>query len=222
MDFEQELKRLADFYTDQGFAVTIRPQSKDLPPFAKDFQIELLGKRGVGGVLVAVKKNRTALAAEADLPRYAEITGGQPGWRFDLSVLEGENPRERDFRGAEEFSPDDISKSLADAEKIAHLGFVQPAVIAAWAGLEAAMRIRLRALGRPAGRGTIPREMLNELFSSGVFSREEFQQLEQLFQMRNRIVHGFSAPVSDVTAVNLLSDLARRLVEESQPVKKTA
>ncbi len=75
MNFEQELERLGRLYADRGFQVTLRPRPDDLPAFAGDFKIEILGKRADQGVLVSVKKNRTEVAADSNMPRYAEITG---------------------------------------------------------------------------------------------------------------------------------------------------
>ena len=74
MDFEQELKRVAGVYAGQGYQVVVRPRPENLPPFAKDFKVEMVGKRAAEGVLVAVKKNREEMAADANMPRYAEIT----------------------------------------------------------------------------------------------------------------------------------------------------
>ena len=222
MDLEQELKRVADNYTSKGYQVALRPGPDRLPPFAKDFKVEIVGKRGSEGVLVAVKKNRDELAAETELARYADATSKQSGWRFDLVVLEGVGPMGRNGRGAHDFSGEDISKSLTDAEQMASMGFVPAAVITAWAGLEAAMRMRLRAAGQKAGWGTMPREMLNELYSSGVLTPDDFRELEKALQLRNEIVHGFSSPTVDAGAVRLLGDIARRLLAESEKPQAAA
>ena len=64
MDFEKELKRVAGLYAGQGFQVVVRPGPEDLPPFARDFKVEILGKRAAEGVLVAVKRNREEMAAD--------------------------------------------------------------------------------------------------------------------------------------------------------------
>jgi REase_AHJR-like len=222
MDFEQELKRVAGGYAEQGYEVVVRPRPEDLPSFAKDFKVEIVGKRAAGGVLVAVKKNRDEFAADANMPRYAEIINSQPGWRFDFAILESEMPGARELRGAKEFSDEDIGKTLSDAEKMIRAEFIHAAVIAAWAGPEAAMRIRLRASGEVAGWGTMSRGMLNDLYSSGVFSQQEFRELERLSQLRNAIVHGFASPVSEAGAVQFLSQTARRLLAESQRAKQPA
>lgn len=227
MDLQQELKRVADAYRDRGYDVTVQPGPDQLPSFAKDFRIEIVGRRGTEGVLVAVRKNRDELAADGDMQRYAEVTGSQPGWRFDFAILEAENPKAREVRGAREFSGDDISGALEQARELRRMGFTRYAVIAAWAALEAAMRIRLRALGQTTGWGSMPGQMGKELYSAGALSPDEFRGVEAAAQLRNQIVHGFApravAPgESEAELVQLLCDLAGRLVSESEPAKQPA
>jgi uncharacterized protein YutE (UPF0331/DUF86 family) len=222
MDFEQELKRVAGQYEGQGYTVTVRPKPEQLPPWAKDFKVELLAKRTDASALISVKRNLDEVSADPEMPRYASIVTEQPGWRFDFVILEGERPMEREVRGAREFSGEDIKQTLVDAENMSRSSFTRAAIITAWSGLEAAMRIRLRASGEDAGWGTNPRSMLNELYSSGVFTADEFRQLERLSQLRNAIVHGFISPTSEEGVVQLISDITRRLLEDSQPAKQTA
>jgi hypothetical protein len=61
-----------------------------------------------------------------------------------------------------------------------------------------------------------------ELFSAGVFNNREFRDLEGLAQLRNVIVHGFSVPDFPSSAVEILLDVARRLLTESPASKKSA
>jgi len=223
MDFEHELKQVADTYARQGYQVTIRPDPAALPPFARDFKVEILGKRGMEGVLVAVKKDRDEVATDSNLTRYAETTGSQKGWRFDLAVLEAQRSSSNEIDGANDFSEEDIHKSFIEASEMVRVGFVRPAVVTAWAGFEAAMRLRLRAAGERAGWGAAPRGMLNELYSNGVINFEEFRKLENLFRVRNQIVHGFISPLaSEEGAVQFLGDVGHRLIEESRTAQLSA
>jgi len=227
MDFEQELTRLADVYRGHGYGVTVRPGPDQLPPFAKDFRVEIVGRRGAGGVLVAVKKNRDDFAADSNMQRYAELAAAQPGWRFDFALLEPQTLGARESRGAKEFSDDDIVVSLDQAEQLSRTGFSRAALVTAWAALEAAMRMRLRASGQKAGWGSMPREMVRELYSAGLLSPDEFQQIETALQRRTQIVHGYSSQPDDsdtpeADLVRVLGDVTRRLVSESRPVKQPA
>ena len=222
MNFEQELKKLAGVYEGQGYKVVVRPGLEDLPVFAKDFKVEIVARRADEGVLVSVKKNRQEMESDKDMPRYAEITSAQPSWRYDFAILEGEEPGARGLRGAQDFSGEDVIRTLGEAAEVARMGFTRAAVITAWSALEAAMRMRLRAAGESAGWGTTPRQMLNELYSSGILLGDEFARLERLYQVRSQIVHGFASPTSDADMVTFMAGLAQRLVDESRPAKQTA
>jgi hypothetical protein len=216
MDYEQELKRVADRYTSKGFQVTLHPAPADLPLFAQGFKVEIVGKRGAGGVLVSVKKNHGEMQADNDMPRYAEITGNQPGWRYDFAILEAEDPLASETRGASEPSLEEIAKTLASVDQAIQAGFLNSAFLAAWAMLEAAMRRRLRASGEPVGWGTQPRSMLNALYSNGILLSEDFPRLESAWKLRNEIAHGFAARPVDAGTVRFLVETANRLVEESE------
>jgi hypothetical protein len=156
MEIDPDLKRAARLYSDEGYQTVVRPGPEDLPPFAKDFKVEIVGKRGNGGVLVSVKKNRLAMAADKEMPRYAEVTASQPGWRYDFMILEPTEENAWQGRDAQEFSTDDIDRALQEAEQMVRAGFVRPAFISAWSAFEAAMRRRLRAEGSEPGWDTTP------------------------------------------------------------------
>ena len=222
MEFQKELNRVASEYARQGYEVIIQPGNSDLPAFAKDFNIDILARRGEQGALVQVKQNRQTFAADSESPRYAEIIGAQPGWRYDFVILEAENPMVREVQGALEPSDEEINKAMSDASKLLETGYVHPALVTAWSGLEAAMRKRVRAEGQMADWESSPKELLNELYSSGIISTTEFPLLERGLRSRNEIVHGFAAPNVEADHVRFLIDLAQRLMQESQLAEQSA
>src|SRR5437667_4705523 len=91
MDIDQRLNHIADTYRAQGYKVVVRPGPGDLPDFAKDFKVEIVARRDDGGVLASAKKTQSDLETDRNIPRYVEITENNPGWRFDLFVLESES-----------------------------------------------------------------------------------------------------------------------------------
>jgi len=222
MNYEQEIKRLEGDYAAKGFQVIVRPKPEELPPFAKDFVVELVGKRVDGGVLVSVKKNRREMAADKDMARYAKITNEHPGWRYDFAILEAEDPLAREVRDAREPSSEEMDRTLVAVDSVLEAGFINAALVSAWASLEAAMRKRLIAMDGHAAWGIQPRSMLNELYSEGVFSTEDFPRLESAWKMRNEIVHGFAAPTVEPETVQFLLQTAKRLLKESKPQKQPA
>src|SRR6185369_5916382 len=72
---------------------------------------------------------------------------------------------------AQEPTLEQIQQSLVKAEKLVDLGYLNSAFISAWSAFEAAMRMAIRAAGETAGWGTTPRDLMNELVSSGIVSQ---------------------------------------------------
>ena len=64
--------------------------------------------------------------------------------------------------------------------------------------------------------------MLNELLSAGAFNNSVFRDLEGLFQARSAIVHGFTMPATERSAVTFVLEVAQKLLEESNPAKQPA
>ena len=223
MDFQQRLTHVADKYRSQGYQVVVRPEPKDLPDFAKTFKIEIVARRADGSALVSAKKSPKELEADPNVPMYADLTEKQSGWRFDVVVL-GPNDETKmpDKREAEEPSEEDFRQQIETVQRLLDANVNQQALVLAWSVLEAAMRRRLQAEGEEAGWGSSPRTMMNELLSAGVLSNSVFQDLEGLFQARSAIVHGFTMPIIDRVVVNSILDVARKLLDESKPVKQPA
>ncbi len=136
MDFEKAIAQIGEKYAREGYEIVVNPRPDKLPTFAKDFKVELVGKRAEEGVLVAVKKNRDAFANDPEMNRYAELTSAQSGWRFDFVLVEPEDPMAKEVRGAKEPSDEQIAETLETAQRLAHEGLLQPAFIAAWSGFE--------------------------------------------------------------------------------------
>ncbi|HEX7375903.1 MAG TPA: hypothetical protein VF278_02265 [Pirellulales bacterium] len=219
---EQQLNQLAEKYGNQGYTVIVQPGPDQLPGFARDFQVELLACRKDGNVLVTAKANQADMAADANLPRYAEVIERQPGWRYDLYVLGSDRRMMEERREAPEQSRDDTLKALDDVESMLAGGFAAQSLIAAWAAFESAMRQTLRAHGSRADWETSPRALLNEQVSSGGISIREFQDLERLFDLRNVIAHGFAAPPVERSQVERVIEAARTLLSEPTLAKQTA
>jgi hypothetical protein len=218
MNLEQGIDEVAANYIRRGYNVTKRPKPDDLPPFARDFKIELVGRLRDVGALVSIKRNRDEFSADGEQKRYAEITASQPGWRFDFVLLEGEGIR-REVNGAQEPSDREVDEMLALCEHLLSMKVTPSALVAGWAAFEAAMRRRLRSEGETAGWGTAPREMMNELVSNGTFSMDEYSQLEIVSRLRNEIVHGFAARSIDPMTVDFVIATTRRLMNESRAME---
>lgn len=223
MNVNQRLDAVAESYRNQGYQVVVNPGPDVLPPFASDFQLELLATREEGGVLVSAKASPKDLEADPLVAHYAEVIGQQPGWRFDLFVLGPDAPVLPGNRDAIELSEEEIRQMLADVERMLHAGFVRQSLVLGWAALAAAMRQRLHAEGETNLWGTSPRSLLDELYSVGAISTGVLRKLEALFNVQNAVAQGYSTPVAvDANAVRFLLDTASQLLTESQKEKQLA
>jgi hypothetical protein len=212
MDYQKELERIAQQYRDEGYAVITHPDKVQLPGFAADSGADLMGTRGNEKVLVQVKRSRADVEADPNLARQAEIINRQPGWRYDLVVLEPDNPMRR-LSG--EPTVDQINRMLGEAEQVQGVS-PRAAFVLAWGALEAAMRRYAQRVGVNGKIGTQPLLLVRELYAQGHVSPEDFARLEETRRLRTEIVHGLSPPQVDAATIQAVVNLARRLLAEAE------
>ena len=73
MNIEEQLNTLADGYRSRGFKVVLRPGPDDLPPFAKDFKVEIFAAGPDTNVLASVKASAPELEGDPNVLRYSEM-----------------------------------------------------------------------------------------------------------------------------------------------------
>jgi len=222
MNIEQRLSQVADRYRAQGYKVVVRPGPDDLPAFAKDFKVEIVARRDDGCVLASVKKNQADLEADPNIASYAEVTNNQIGWRFDLSVLGPEPQPMPEKRKAKEPSerrdPASFGRCRADAPS----GF-RPAVSHRRLGRAGGGHAKETSGRRGRGRlGNVSTDDAERTLLGWCATWHCVSGSRRLFQARSAIVHGFTTPAIEKSAVQFLIETARRLLLESQPAKQTA
>lgn len=209
MNLETELRRVAKQYQDEGYTVTLRPQGDAVPAFAREFDLDLIAARGSESVIVEVSANRSALASDAQALRLADAVAKQPGWRFDVVVLQP------DRNGAAEPTVEQVREMFAEAERLLGAS-ASAALVSAWAGFEATMRGLAHKAGVGGRTGTQPATLVRELYSAGFLSPDELQFVDGLRAVRSAVVHGFAPTAVNEPAVRRLIDLGRRKMTESE------
>jgi hypothetical protein len=53
---------------------------------------------------------------------------------------------------------------------------------------------------------------MRTLYSNGIFSREEFRELQELFNIRTQIVHGMVTPVIEINKIYDLLAITKKLL----------
>jgi len=211
MDFEKELERIAQQYRKEGYVVITHPDKDHLPGFAAGFGVDMLATRGDERVLVQVKGDRAKLKEDPSITRLAEIANQQPGWRYDVVVLNEGDPIQRVTRGAREPSTAEIEQSLGQVESLLQAGNFRAALVFAWAAVEAAMRQVASSVELYLPR-TTPAELIRTLYGNGVLTRVEFELLRDSFRVRTEIVHGLISPEVNPDLVRGIVEVIRRLL----------
>lgn len=217
-------RAIADDYRRQGFTVVENPSPEQLPEFLASYRPNLVAQRadnswdsGLESVVVVVKA-RHRLGTESRLGELAELIREKPGWRFELALVEGEALLDTP-NSAIPFGRNDIRRCNDTAQQLLAEGFHGPALLQAWAGAEATVRLLLGEERLLAGEAVVvERVSPNRLFGSavyyGVISHEDYAALMDAVGHRNAYVHGFTLPEFDPEqAVNTIISTTERLLE---------
>lgn len=221
MSLEKELRRIAKEYESEGYSVILHPEGDQVPAFAAGLKLDMIGTCGEEKVVIEIKERRSALNEDPTVQTIANLVDQQPGWRFDLIILEPETPLQRVVEKAQEPSKEQIREILNRAQMACSANLTEMALIFAWAGMEAAMR-RISKDGEWYGR-TTPLPLLSALYSNGFLNRKEFDTARTAWSIRTQAVHGFVIPEIDSLLIEEVMAIATKLIssEETQTVAAT-
>lgn len=208
------LEDVAQQYRANGYTVVVHPQREQLPPFAADFDVQILATRAGVSALVLVKNDRIELRASPHVLEQARITGEQPGWRYDFAILNGTDPRLEALSGGATPTHEQIEQMLAEGERAALAGADRAGFLLAWAGLEAAMRDLAGRAGLGGRVGVSAGELIGQLTSWGYLSREDERRLDGLRDAQVQLVHGLIPAAK--TEVRDVVRLGRQLLAQTE------
>jgi hypothetical protein len=195
----EKVRQIAKQYESEGYTVLVEPRDDQVPPFVAGLGLDMIAFRGEEKVVVEVRATRSDLARSPRVARLAEAVNSQPGWRFDLVVLEQESPLQ--LRGM-----------FDRARKAMSVGLLDMAAVHAWAALEAVMR-RMSGSERYFSRS---RDLLASLYSQGFLNRVEFERAREASTIRNQAVHGFVTSEIDPGLIEDTLALAQKLMSHAE------
>jgi REase_AHJR-like len=211
MNREEAIAQVADKYRGEGYRVVKHPGAEEALSFINGHSVDLVAYKGDEKVVVQVKETTEDLRNDPEAIPLAELVNAQPGWRFDLVVLNPDGPSYKVSADAVEPPLETIEQTLASAEKMSSASELPLACVLSWAALEAAMR-RAARLARMEIKATAPSFLLRTLYSEGLLHRSEFDQLNDAMKIRNAIAHGLLMPAIDPTVPQYIVTVARRLL----------
>jgi uncharacterized protein YutE (UPF0331/DUF86 family) len=183
----ERIEALAAEYQKKGYAVQIHPPADELPPFLRDFDVDVVATSSSGNVVAQVRASSRFDADQA--LKLAEAVERNPGWRFEMAFVSP--PVAPDVPVQEQLADDQkVTRMLENAETLSKEGHIEAAGLIAWSALETVLRRRAQSAAPEIERQSSAR-VLKQLYALGGLNTETYEKLFQLMLFRNAVAHGF-------------------------------
>lgn len=211
VEAEQERGReIAREYASRGYRVILEPTGEQLPDFLAFHRPALVAYGRDEAVIVEVKSRRS-LGHSSDLKRIAETVETQPGWRFELVVVNRNDEAALDV-AVSTLDRQEILSRLEEVNALLHASHTDAALLLAWSFAEATLRLLARSeeleIRRPE-----PTYLLKQLATHAAISQSDYQLLMAALQQRNSVAHGFRTEATTAELVHNLAETVGHLLE---------
>ena len=182
----EAIKQYADWYSRQGYQVSVEPSPRELPEFLRTLAPDMIARRDGENIVVEIKTSSPASFEQVQ--RLARALEHRAGWKLQVVYADLDDP---------EWAPPpelpDISEltrlvSVASADAGDH-GASQFLLL--WSIIEAAARHRLSSLKIPPTRRISSSALLKMLLTEGIIEEDNYAVLRHGLAVRNAIAHGF-------------------------------
>ncbi len=208
---QEKVLQVAREYEKKGYKVIVEPRGKDVPSFIKNYQPDIIASNKKETVVVEVTRRPNRVAMER-LKNVADQINQQKGWRFEL-VVTAKEESDTTIKVVTEFADSNSTdKILKNIDSLITLKQYQAAFILSWASLESVSRQILLSDNKNLQHQN-PLTVIKTLFSFGYISAKELSLLENLFEIRNKVVHGYQASNLNKDSIDKLIQLVKSLAQ---------
>jgi hypothetical protein len=205
---DEKIKSLADKYISEGFQVLIEPKIEQLPFDLGNYQPDIIATKDNSGLIIEVRTSPNRISVER-LKVVAEKVSKHPGWRFLLVTLEDVESKSLPGTSYELPSWQELIDRFEQAHRLME-NHVEAAFIFMWSIFEGALRKRAVDLSIPVERfQTIG--LIKQMYSLGELSIPQFDIIQNCFDVRNRLVHGYMGGLN-LEVVHYFDNLVRELL----------
>ena len=182
----EAIRQYADWYSQQGYQVSIEPSPRELPEFLRALAPDMIARRDGENIVVEIKTSSPASFEQVQ--RLARALEHRAGWKLQVVYADLDDP---------EWAPPpelpDISEltrlmSVAGADEGDHYA---SQFLLLWSIIEAAARHRLSSLKIPPTRRISSSALLKMLLTEGIIEEDNYAVLRHGLAVRNAIAHGF-------------------------------
>jgi hypothetical protein len=212
----QAIRQYADWYSRQGYQVSVEPAPGELPDFLRTLSPDIIARRDGENVVVEIKTSSPASFERVQA--LARALEHRAGWTLqvvyaDLADPEWEPPAELPQTAELEARLD----SLAGVEKDDDQSRLQFLLL--WSIIEAAARHRLTRAGISPTQRISSSALIKTLLTEGLIEEPRYAGLRRGLAVRNAIAHGFLNQRIDASLFKELSEAARGLLAPKRSVK---
>jgi REase_AHJR-like len=183
----EAIKQYADWYSQQGYQVSVEPSPRELPEFLRTLAPDMIARRDGEHIVVEIKTSSPASFEQVQ--RLARALEHRAGWKLQVVYADLDDP---------EWAPPaelpDISELLT---RLASVGSADEGdhgasqFLLLWSIIEAAARHRLSSLKIPPTRRISSSALLKMLLTEGLIEEDNYAVLRHGLAVRNAIAHGF-------------------------------
>ncbi len=205
----ETIKQYADWYSQQGYQVSVAPPPRELPEFLRTLAPDLIAHRDGENIVVEFKTSSPASFEQ--IQHLARALEHRAGWKLQVVYVDLADP---------EWEPPSLLPETADL--LARLGSLTGAdkdedqirlqFVLLWSIMEAAARHRLSSLKISPTRRISSSALLKMLLTEGIIEEDRYAVLRRGLAVRNAIAHGFLNQPVDAALFEELRRSARGLL----------
>lgn len=215
---KEKIKSLADKYASEGFKVLIEPKPEQLPFDLGNYLPDIVAIKDNSGFVIEIK-TRTSRISVDNLKNLAEEVNKHSGWRFLLVTIEDDKSLPETPEKLPSWSA--LTDRFLQAHRLIENEEIEPGFIFLWSIFEGALRRRAFDVSIPVERFPVL-GLIKQMYSLGELSISQFDFVQDCFEVRNRLAHGFIENLNLQVVhdfENLVHELLTEWKTESEKIK---
>jgi uncharacterized protein YutE (UPF0331/DUF86 family) len=197
------LENVLPRYRAEGFEVYVNPSPSILPPFMQEYRPDAIALRS--DKKIAIEVVRAAGSSKSKVHDLRSLFAPHREWELKVLYVSTMEPG----KAPNIASPAAIADAIRRVDDLKNGGYLLPALVMAWATLEATGRaLSPERLRRPQ----TPGRLVEVLAQEGYLTPEEADSLRPAIPVRNEVVHGDLDLVIDEKQLDQFVAVLRTLV----------
>jgi hypothetical protein len=205
----EAIRQYADWYSQQGYQVSVEPAPRELPDFLRTLAPDLIAHRDGENIVVEIKTSSPASFEQVQ--RLVRALEHRAGWKLRVVYADLPDP---------EWAPP--SELPATADLLARLDSLSPEggdddpnrlqFLLLWSIIEGAARHRLSALNISPTSRISSSALIKMLLTEGIIEEDDYLILRRSLAVRNAIAHGFLNQPVDTALFEQIREAALSLL----------